>query len=293
MDLGIKYRGKVATTGDVDFINQLINDNPSDSRRALSIKLCKAWNWVQANGALRDMVCRGFMLELHRAGYINLPEKKCTPNNPLANRKSPEKIKIDQSPISTFLKNVRPLKFCQVRRSGKEKLFNSLIDQYHYLGYCQPVGEHLKYIVFIEKRPVACIAFSSAPRHIGCRDKFIGWDAKTRQKNLPLITYNTRFLILPWVNIKFLASHILSRSVGILQKDWLSLYNHPVHYVETFVDTESFKGTCYKAANWIYLGQTRGLGKNSKTMKQDRSLKAVYGYPLSKNFRERLSGAML
>jgi hypothetical protein len=185
MDLAIQYRGRVATPEDVTFINNLIKANPNDSRRALSLKLCKAWNWRQPNGQWRDMVCRGFMLELHRAGYIHLPAKKFTPNNPLINRKPPESIPVDQSPLATSLNQVRPLRFLQVRRNGKEKLFNSLIATYHYLGYCQPVGEHLKYMVFVGKRPVACLAFSSAPRHIGCRDKFIGWNADTRKKICP------------------------------------------------------------------------------------------------------------
>ena len=290
MDLEIKYRGRVATTEDVAFINNLIKDNPHDSRRALSVKLCKALNWVQPNGALRDMVCRGFMLKLHRAGYINLPAKRYTPNNPLVNRKSPEEIRIDRNPLSTALEDVRPLQFCQVRRSEKEELFNSLIDKYHYLGYCQPVGEHLKYMVFAGDRPVACLAFSSAPRHIGCRDKFIGWDAATRQRNLALMAYNSRFLILPWVNITFLASHILGQVARILPHDWQSMYKHPVYYLESFVDTERFKGTCYKAANWIYLGKTTGRGKNDQTHKPNRSLKAVYGYPLIKEFRKKLLG---
>jgi hypothetical protein len=148
-------------------------------------------------------------------------------------------------------------------------------------------------MVFVGKRPVACLAFSSAPRHIRCRDKLIGWDAQTRQKNLPLMAYNTRFLILPWVNIKCLASHILGQIAKILPKDWLSLYKHPVYYVETFVDTKRFKGTCYKAANWIYLGKTTGRGKNDHTMKPNRSLKAVYGYPLVKDFKEKLTRGYL
>jgi hypothetical protein len=288
MDLGIKYRGKIATTDDVAFINNLIQANPNDSRRALSARLCKAWNWVQPNGALRDMVCRGFMLELHRAGYIQLPAKKCTPNNPLVNRVTLEGTPFDQSPLCSPLKQILPLRFCQVRRNGLEKRFNSLIAQHHYLGYCQPVGEHLKYMVFSGDRPVACLAFSSAPRHIGCRDKFIGWDAQTRQSNLSLMAYNSRFLILPWVNIKFLASHILSQLARILPQDWQSLYKHPVYYLETFVDTERFRGTCYRAANWIYLGKTTGRGKNDQTNKPNRSLKAVYGYPLIKDFRKKL-----
>jgi hypothetical protein len=288
MDLGIKYRGKIATTEDVAFINNLIQDNPNDSRRALSARLCKAWNWVQPNGALRDMVCRGFMLELHRAGYIHLPAKKCAPNNPLVNRTTPKETPIDQSPLCSSLKQILPLRFRQVRRDGQEKLFNSLIAQHHYLGYCQPVGEHLKYMVFAGDRPVACLAFSSAPRHIGCRDKFIGWDAQTRQGNLSLMAYNSRFLILPWVNIKFLASHILSQLARILPQDWQGMYSHPVYYLETFVDTQRFRGTCYRAANWIYLGKTTGRGKNDHTNKPNRSLKAVYGYPLIKDFRRKL-----
>jgi hypothetical protein len=290
MELGIKYRGKIATTEDVAFINNLIKVNPNDSRRALSSKLCKAWNWVQPNGALRDMVCRGFMLELHRAGYIRLPAKKRSPNNPLVNRVKPEQTSIDKSPLSTTLKHILPLRFSQVRRDGQEKLFNSLIDQHHYLGYCQPVGEHLKYMVFAGDRAVACLALSSAPRHIGCRDKFIGWDAQTRQRNLFLMAYNSRFLILPWVNVKFLASHILAQLARILPQDWQSIYKHPLYYLESFVDTERFKGTCYKAANWIYLGKTTGRGKNDQTNKPNRSLKAVYGYPLIKDFRKKLLG---
>ncbi len=288
MDLEIKYQGIIATTDDVEFIKKLIAENPSDSRRALSKKLCKAWNWVQPNGALRDMVCRGFMLRLESAGHIKLPPKRCTPNNPLANRKSPPKIEIDQRVIYTSLSKIRPLEIRQVRRTSYEKLFNSLIAQYHYLGYCHPVGEHLKYIVFAKRRAIACLSWSSAPRHIGCRDRFIGWSADIRKKNLPFIAYNSRFLILPWVEIPCLASHLLSRIAKVLPIDWQRIYNHCIYFLETFVDTERFEGTCYKAANWIYLGNTTGRGKNDQTNRVNRSIKAVWGYPLSMDFREVL-----
>ena len=288
MELEIKYQGKVANSDEVEFIKKLIDDNPNDSRRRLSKKLCEAWNWVQSNGALRDMVCRGFLLRLESAGYIKLPPRRFTPNNPLANRKSPPKVDIDQTPISTTLSKVQPFEIRQVRRTPYEKLFNGLISQYHYLGYCHPVGEHLKYIVYTEGRPIACFAFSSAPRHIGCRDKFIGWSPAIRKKNIHLIGYNSRFLILPWVRIQHLASHILGRMAKVVSADWQRVYNHPVYFLETFVDTEKFKGTCYRAANWIYLGATTGRGKNDQTNKPNRSIKAVWGYPLSKNFRELL-----
>lgn len=289
MELGIKYRGRMATTEDVELINNLMAAYPADTRRSLSVKFCKATNWVQANGNLRDMVARGFMLSLYRAGYINLPQKKYNTNNPLAKHKKPVEIFIDKTPIDAILKDME-LEFIQIRRSSKEKLFNSLVESYHYLGYTQPVGEHLKYMVFKGERPLACIAFSSAARHIGPRDKFIGWDAKIRRQNIHLICYNIRFLILPWVHVKYLASHILSKVAGIISDDWNRIYNHPIYYIETFVDKDLFAGTCYKAANWQYLGDTKGLGKDSKDKIPNRSIKAIYGYPLSRNFRKVLTG---
>ncbi len=288
MDIKIKYQGRVATHKDINFINKFIADNPNDSRRLLSKKLCKAWNWVQPNGALRDMVCRGFMLSLERAGYIKLPSKRCTPNNPFVNRKKPDKVEIDQAPIELAVSKIKPLEIHQVRHTSAEKLFNSLIDQYHYLGYCHPVGEHLKYIVYAKKRPIACFAWSSAARHIGSRDKFIGWSQDMRKKNIHLIAYNSRFLILPWVRSPYLASHLLSRIAKAIPADWSVIYNHPIYFLETFVDTEKFSGTCYRAANWIYLGKTTGRGKNDQTQKPNRSIKAVWGYPLSKKYREVL-----
>ncbi len=287
----IKYQGRVATTADIAFINRLIAENPDDSRRALSKKLCKVWGWVQPNGALRDMVCRGFMLQLHRAEYIKLPPRKSTPNNPLLNRRKPAKIKIDQTPVHAGLSRIQPLKFSQVRRPSSETLFNSLIEHYHYLGYCHPVGEHLKYIIFSQQRPIACLAWSSAPRHIGCRDRFIGWSAQSRKKQIHLMAYNTRFLIFPWVHVSCLASHILGQMARVISEDWQRIYNHPIYYLETFVDKERFIGTCYKAANWIYIGDTTGRGKDDQTNKPNRSIKAVWGYPLSKDFRAVLSGA--
>lgn len=291
METILTYRGKKVTVEDVTFIQNLIDQNPADSRRLLSVKLCQAWNWTQANGALRDMVCRGLMLSLHRAGQIKLPPKKVTPNNPLARRRAPEKISIDQRPIEGKLSLLKPLEFKQVRRTSAEKLFNSLLAQYHYLGYTQPVGEHMKYMVYAQKQPVACLSFSSAPRHIGCRDRYIGWDQDLRKANLHLMAYNSRFLILPWIHVPHLASHILGRMSRILARDWQALYNHPIYYLETFVDKDRFAGTCYKAANWHYLGDTTGRGKNDQTNKPNRSIKAVWGYPLDKKFRMRLGAS--
>ncbi len=275
------------TDKDVVFIRQLIARNSGDSRWVLSRKLCREWGWVQANGALRDMICRGMMLELARAGHIELPPVRIRIVNP---RLRPAPVEIDQRPIEGRLSGLGPLEFRQVRRTPWESLFNSLIEHYHYLGYCQPVGEHLKYLVFSGDRPVACLAWGSAPRHIGSRDRFIGWTKQQREKNLSLIACNTRFLILPWVRISCLASHILGKMVKVLPKDWERFYGHPLYYLETFVDRERFAGTCYRAANWVNVGRTTGRGKNDQTNRANRSLKDVWGYPLARDFRARLCG---
>jgi len=284
----ITYRGRAITSEDIRSIRELIAAHPGESRRTLSTKLCEAWQWRQANGALRDMVCRGMLLMLHRAGHIELPPVKFVPHNPLAKRVRPAPVLLDTTPIAVTLRDLQPMEFMLVRRSGEEPLFNSLMEEHHYLGYEQPVGEHLKYLVWANGRPVACVAWSSAPRHIGVRDRYIGWDQETRRRNIRFVAYNTRFLILPWVTVPHLASHILGRMAARLSTDWEQVYGHPIYFAETFVDTERFRGTCYRAANWVVLGKTTGRGKQSNSYVPNRSIKEVLGYPLTKHFRQLL-----
>ena len=161
---------------------------------------------------------------------------------------------------------------------------------HHYLGYEQPVGEHLKYLVWAEGRPIACLAWSSAPRHLGSRDRYIGWDASARRSQIRFIAYNNRFLILPWVRVEHLASHILGRMAAQISDDWQQMYGHPIYFLETFIDPERFRGTCYRAANWVLMGRTTGRGKQSNSYIPNRSIKEVLGYPLTKRFRELLGG---
>jgi hypothetical protein len=283
------YRGRVITDADVAWIREIIAAHPTLSRRALSKKVCEAWNWVQPNGHPRDMVCRGLMLALHRAGRIELPPPRRAVANPLLQPCRPAAADVDRSPLGGSLQAIGPVSFRQVRRTPAERLFNSLIEQHHYLGYTRPVGEHLKYLVFARERPIACLAWSSAPRHLGPRDRFIGWSARARRRNIQLLAYNLRFLVLPWVQVPHLASHILGRMARQLPGDWQRVYEHPVYYLETFVDPERFRGTCYRAANWIALGRTTGRGKNDQTNRPNRPLKEVLGYPLHRRFRCVLS----
>jgi len=237
MEVQFKYRGREVTGTDVSFIRALIVQNPTASRRALSKKLCEAWNWVQPNGTLRDMVCRGLMLKLHRAGHIVLPPVRRVPPNPLARRTKPPSVTVETAPVRSLLKELRPLTFRQVRRTPDERLFNALIDTHHYLGYTQPVGAHLKYLVHArDGRLLACLSWSSAPRHLGARDRFIGWSAEARRQNIRFIAYNPRYLIFPWVEVPHLASHLLGQMVRVLNRDWQEVYGHRLYFLETFVD---------------------------------------------------------
>jgi hypothetical protein len=289
MQSSLSYRHRVITEDDLVFIREFITEHPGSSRRDLSKRLCQAWNWVQANGALRDMVCRGLMLMLHRRGLIELPPVRRVPPNPMVDRNPPSLVSVDEAPLQVALGELGPLELRQVRRTSEEAVFNSLLRHHHYLGYTQPVGEHLKYLVFARGRPIACAAWSSAPRHLASRDRFIGWDKQARLKNIGLLAYNTRFLILPWVKVPHLASHILGRMARTLSVDWQRVYAHPIYFVETFIDPQRFAGTCYRAANWTVLGQTTGRGKDDLAHKANRPIKQVLGYPLVKDFRQRLS----
>jgi hypothetical protein len=187
---------------EIVFIRQFIADRPGLSRWKLSRQLCEAWHWKQANGALRDLVCRSLLLALDRAGEIQLPPVRRRVRNRLVERQRPEPLIPDNRPVRGAVHSITPLEFVQVRRTSEEPLFNSLLEQYHYLGYEQPVGEHLKYLVTAEGQAIACLAWSSAPRHLKLRDRYLGLSNEARERNVGLLAYNTRFLILPWVRVR-------------------------------------------------------------------------------------------
>lgn len=284
-----RYRGRELTAADIGVIREFIAGHPEWSRYALSRELCRHWNWNQPNGVLCDMVCRSLLLYLERAGVIELPPTRHPGQPRSVTRKRPEPLVPDSRPIVGSLSGLGEIRIDMVRRTVEEPLFNSLIEQYHYLGYEQPVGEHLKYLVTVRGQAMACLAWSSAPRHLACRDRFIGWNSGERRRNVHLVAYNTRFLILPWVRVPHLASHLLGRMAACLSRDWQRVYSHPVHLLETFVDPSRFRGTCYRAANWIVLGQTTGRGKDDRTHRPNRPFKQVLVYPLHRRFREWLT----
>ncbi len=259
----LRYRGREIRSADTAFIQRLIAEHPGWSRRRLSAELCRAWHWVQPNGALRDMVCRSLLLQLHRTGLIELPAKRFSPPNNVVARPAPAPgLPREERPRQCRLRELGPLEIRPVRRTAHEALFGQLMEAHHYLGYTQPVGEQLKYLVFAGTDP-----------------------AEVRRRHLHLIAYNTRFLILPWVQVPHLASHLLGRVARRISADWQALYAHPIHLLETFIDPARFRGICYRAANWVCLGLTTGRGHNARTSRRDQPRKELWVYPLSADFR--------
>ena len=286
-DTLLRYRGREVRADDVESIRRVMAASPEASRRALSLKVCAEWRWAQPNGTPCDALCRGLLLQLHRGGHLVLPPPQWSARQP-RRHKVVERIVVEPSPLDATLAEIGPLEISQVRRTPEEAIVKSLVDEHHYLGYVHPVGEHLKYLVRARGQPIACFCWSSAPRHLAPRDHYIGWSAAARKTNIRLVAYQSRFLILPWVRVPHLASHLLGCISRRLSADWERVYAHPIYFTETFVDPALYRGTCYRAANWAYLGMTTGRGKDAVSMVPNRSLKQVLGYALVKDFRRRL-----
>jgi hypothetical protein len=287
--LPITIRKRTITEADLDLIQVTVDRHWDKGRKQISKILCQEWKWLQPNGRLKDMACRELLLILKRKALITLPPRFNSANNEKRNRAIPA-IEIDKTLLQEKLSNLLPVKLKLVRSTSLEPLYNSLVQQHHYLGYRQIVGNHLKYIAFIDDRPVACLGWGSAAWSVKSRDSFIGWDKCSKEGNLHFVANNTRFLILPWVCVKYLASKILALTAKRISDDWLEIYNYPLYLLETFVEKDRFAGTCYKAANWIWVGQTKGIAKRGHDHLFHGNIKDVYLYPLRKDFRKKLMG---
>lgn len=279
-------QGRNTTKEDIELVRKLITANPDWHRTRLSKELCILWNWRNANGRLKDMACRTFLLKLERHGYLTLPARRhasCATTGA-----SVPEVAHQTDPITGELKNIAPVTVEPVGKAGLG-LFKCLLFRYHYLGFSGTVGQNMKYMVFDKDgNPLACLLFGSAAWKCAPRDQYIGWSHQVRQANINLVTNNMRFLILPWVKVPHLASHLLGRVARRIKEDWQEKYGHPVYLLETFVEKRRFAGTCYKAANWVYAGDTKGRSRNDRHGKLKVPLKDIYLFPLAKKFREVL-----
>lgn len=281
-------QGRIVTLEDIQFIKKLLADNPRWHRTKLSQELCKIWNWRASNGQIKDIACRTFLLKLEKLGHITLPPQIKPANNSLRN-KSHQYMLHQTSSIHSELKSLSPLNIVPVKEREEASLFKTFLSLYHYLGYRGIVGENMRYIVYDrEDNPLGCMLFGSAAWRIEPRDRFLCWDSERRKRNLHLITNNMRFLILPWVKVAHLGSHILGQVGKRISTDWINRYGHPIYLLETFVECERFRGTIYKAANWIYVGKTKGRTRNDRCKKIRVPIKDIYLYPTSKDFKEKL-----
>lgn len=282
-------QGRQLSPADIDFVRQLIVGHPKWSRRQISIALSKAWQWRNARGDFKDMACRSLLVKLHKREYIQLPPRRQIPTSRMAKRRIAD-VAHDTTAIHQSLQALRPLRVIDIHgNKDDEPMFSCLLSRYHYLGYTSPVGENMKYLVVDSSdRPLACLLFGSSAWSCTSRDTYIGWDSSCRQRNLQFTTNNTRFLIFPWVRVPHLASHILALIGRRISQDWLSRYGHRVYLLETFVDQSRFAGTCYRAANWQFVGQTRGRSRNDRHTQMKVPIKSVFLYPLVANYQAKL-----
>jgi hypothetical protein len=274
---------------DIGLIEKLLADNPAWGRSRLSVKLCELWDWRAPNGQLRDMACRNLLLRLERAGHINLPARQRKSPNGYRNR-SPVRVPHCTDPVEGACKDLTPLQItCVVNGSEQDRLFRCLLSGYHYLGFGNTAGETMKYLVYSrDGQPLACLLFAAAAWKCASRDAWIGWSAPVRGRNLHWVANNWRFLVLPWVKVPHLASHLLSRIARRIQADWMQKYAHPLYCLETFVDRSRYRGVCYQAANWRRVGQSAGRGRNDRHHRLSVSAKDIYLYPLARNVQRRL-----
>jgi len=281
-------RGRTFNKREIRTIQKIIQENWALGRSAISRAVCESLGWRQGNGRLKDRACRDVLGKLQALELVELPASK-SPKCAIKKRESRKRY--PQEVSSIVQKKWPQITMCDwnsttiemVRWQKQEKLWNYLVDTYHYQGYSLIVGRHLKYLVYMNGVPLACIGWGDPAWHLKDRDNWIGWSDEARRRNLERIVNNVRFLVLPWVVIPNFASSLLSRAIKHVKCDWEKFYGVRPILLETFVDRERFRGTCYKAANWICIGTTKGYARKGYSYHNHQSPKDIYLYPLRRN----------
>ena len=281
-----RYCGRVFRAEELDWIRDLIASDARLNRAELSRQVCDELGWKKADGGRKEMSCRVAMLRMHRDGLIELPPPRRSNSN---GRRRPRltSASAPQLPLEIPVGRLGPLEFRQVKTRKDASLWNELIERYHYLGHQPLAGAQIRYFVSSGSRILAALGFGASAWTVAPRDQFIGWTSAQRRENLHLVVNNARFLILPWVHSHNLASHLLAQVARRLPGDWEDRYGYRPVLLETFVG-QQFRGTCYRAANWIHVGQTKGRGKLDRWNRYALPMKHIFLYPLWRHFRERL-----
>lgn len=284
-----RFCGRAVSDDDWDVLREII-DSCGLSRHELARTICEGLGWVRPNGRLKARECYEYLDLLEGKGLVKLPPRvRQAPRGPTRivhtdeGRERPRR--------EGDFSEVGPVALSLVANAEDRALWRELVDRYHYLGHKVAYGACLRYLVYLsrpERETAGCVQFSSAARWLSARDRFIGWDEATRQKNLGRVVNNSRFLILPWLEIKGLASHVLSLSARVVADDWEEAYAVRPVLLETFVDRQRFAGTCYLAANWVEVGTTAGRGRMDRDRQAAEPAKRCLVYPLRKDFRREL-----
>lgn len=290
MDQDVVIRRRVIQASDLALIRQLIEGEGAQGRSHLSKRLCELWDWRQANGRYRQIACREVLRRLEAKGLIQLPPplkaaRRAGYRNATRLPELWEAVALT-GPLAQFRAQ---LKLRLVQAAAHAQVYAGLIGAYHYLGYQQATGAQLKYLVWSAERPVACLSFGPAAWKLAARDHYIGWSAQARQAGLAWIVNNDRFLIVPGVQIRHLASYVLGATLRRLRADWQQVYGQDLALAETFIEADHFRGCAYAAANWICVGQTQGRGRNDRSCARALPIKTVWVYPLRADFRAVLS----
>ena len=285
-----RYYGRDFTTAEMALLRALIAGPPALNRHALSKEFCRRIGWYKADGGIKDMMARVVMLAMHRDGRIELPPPKWRQNRPGPITFGPD-TEPPRLPPPTTLDAVRPLEMRTVVRGDRGgKLWNEYVARYHYLGYKTLVGAQMRYAVHArDGTPLAMLGFSTAAWSLAPRDRFIGWSRRHREKNLPLVVDNPRFLILPWIRIPNLGSHILALVRRQLPADWTARYKTTPVLIETFVETPRYTGAVYRASGWIRVGTTQGRGRYDTNKRYDKPRRDIWLRPLRKNWKRTLN----
>ena len=281
------YCGRDFSAEDIQAIHRLIEHNPDMRRAALSRKLCELFDWIRPNGQLKDMTCRVALLRMQADGLITLPASRMS----RARSRPHFPPTAGTDPQATLVQPVHELAALTLRAlagTAASRLWNEYVARYHYLGYTPMSGSQLRYNVFAGGQLVALLSFGASAWKLAARESFIGWQEPQRRRNLQLVVNNARFLILPWIQSKGLASKILALAARQLPTDWHRRYGYSPVLLETFVESSRHRGTCYKAANWTHVGQTTGRGKKCPVHEPIIPVKDIWLYPLRKDFRATL-----
>ena len=286
----LTIQGRQVTSTDLATIRDLIATHPDWHRTRLSQELCRRWEWINEQGRTKDMAARALLRKLDCLELIELPAPIRSANNAFRNRPVElDVVEQESTLIEGRLSDLQPIRVQRVESPEDARRFRGLLQQYHYLGYTGPVGENLQYLIHDRQgRLLGCMLYGAAAWRVADRDRFIGWDNAARQRGLSRIANNMRFLILPWVRISHLASHLLALTRRRISTDWQEKYGHPILLLESFIEQRRFAGTCYRADNWIRVGQTTGRSRNHSSGDPRVPVKSVWLYPLQRRFRGAL-----